>query len=166
MPKLQCNECKRLQKVPVREMKYLDPVPEDLLCSKQCVISKIGKSEMPEGAMANAYPLSMDRRDAAYSTILDMYFCSEYEKFVAESIVKLGVHFGIKPHQLAYEQYGFRMRDGGLYVPDFLILGRCLVEVKGKWGVGGKSKMLDFRREFPDIPFVFVHWGLRKEFYR
>lgn len=165
MPYRLCSECKCFQDVGWQGLKYLSPVEEDFLCSKQCVIRKITRSEMPKGVMAKAYPLSMSRGDEAYSAILDMYFRSEYEKFVAESIVVEGAIFGIREHQIAYEQYGFQMADGGLYVPDFLILGRCLVEVKGKWGVGGKSKMISFRKEFPDIPFVFVHWGIGKEFY-
>lgn len=161
MPKYLCSNCKRLQQVSVKSLKYLSPIEKDYLCSMRCVVQKILTSDMPKSMMGKVYVLSRSRGDEAYSTTLDMYFRSKYEKCVAESIVRHGVHKIF----LAYEQYGFKMANGSLYVPDFTVLNRCLVEVKGKWGIGGKSKMVDFRIQFPDIPFVFVHWGLRKEFY-
>ena len=67
-------------------------------------------------------------------------FRSAYEqRFMDEAII-----LGLKPK---YEPYSFTLGNGSRYVPDFLVLNRVFVEVKGIWRSEGKVKLTSFMSE-------------------
>lgn len=160
MPNRRCQNCKRLHGVSPDDWKYLSPLQEDFVCSRECAMEFIKSSHLSSTAMLAAIPIERTRASESWSWMLDMYFRSNYERFVAESIV---TDLGIK--DLAYEEYGFVMGDGSQYVPDFLIRDHCFIEVKGRWGTGAKSKMKKFRTTYPDVTLLLLPWPLFRSFF-
>ena len=157
MPIKRCATCKRLQTIPADEWKYLDNTGP-YICSKQCLLEWIATHQLPRKAMLKATYLERDRGNEEYSEKLKLWFRSKYEKYVAEDLVAFGC-------AIRYEEVGFIIGRTSVYIPDFFILDHCLIEVKGKWGVGGKTKMRNFREEYPDIPLIVIPWNLKDEFY-
>jgi|GEM_PF-3098799 len=159
MPTKLCSVCNRLQTIPSKQWGYLDN-SGDFVCSKECVIEWVLHAKMPKAALQNVEYLSRDRGNEEYSQKMKMYFRSRYELLVAEELYNFGF-------RVRYEEIGFQLRDGlAHYVPDFYILDHCLIEVKGKWGVGGKKKMRRFRDDFPEVPLLVIPWNIKSDFYR
>jgi len=132
------------------------------VCSKRCAFNWISTARMPRAAMLKSTYLKRQRGNAEYSKKLKIFFRSKYEMYVMEDLFDFGIKSSFFPR---YEEVGFTLSNGAVYIPDFFVIDRCLVEVKGKWGVGGKKKMHVFRAEFPDIPLLVIPWTLKEEFY-
>jgi len=76
---------------------------------------------------------------------------SGFEMFVAESLYDAELPF-------VYEKYYFNVGTT-IYVPDFYVTTKdVFLEVKGKWGVNSKKKLLQFKQENPTVNHILVSW--------
>ena len=60
---------------------------------------------------------------------------------------------------MAYEPFAIRLQSGERYVPDFHVPDfEVLVECKGYWGTGGKTKLQQVLRELPMGTLLLAPW--------
>ena len=162
MPTRICASCKEKIVIKQKDWKfYHDEV--GIVCSKECLVTRIHTFYTDEPKEVFWYTespitnLSISQY-SAYSEELDILFRSHFEQRVAEYLTHQG--FSIR-----YEPYCFEF-GGQTYTPDFYIKAPydCFIEVKGVFGVGGKKKMSEFLKNYPDINFILVPWTLQGEF--
>lgn len=109
-----------------------------------------------EGRWVGEVDLGPPDDGGIYSSLLDTYFRSTFERNCAE-------WFFVEGFDLVYEKIGFKW-GSKLYCPDFYFqYYRCFVEIKGLWQCSNRSKYSDFRETFPEIPLVVIPWTMADE---
>lgn len=85
---------------------------------------------------------------------------SDYERHFVRFLEKKRIHY-------EYERYGFFVGQKKTYTPDFFLKKYgVFLETKGDWGLGQKTKMKMFKREYPEVPILVVSWVVHTDFYR
>jgi len=168
---LRCQVCGRKQEVKGKKNSMADS--DFHVCSRDCVFKWIGANPVSGGNIFESiaphqyYYLSNERRPGgAYSSVLEQFFESNYEKYFAEALSSEGVRF-------LYEGIAFlipsaksaKVKKFVQYIPDFFLPDhKCFIEVKGPWRTGSRNKVKSFRAAI-DIPLLVVSWPLAHYFY-
>lgn len=147
MPSRMCSICKRLHWADTEEWKFVS-YSSEFVCSIECVLAWVGKRKYDKTAewTKRAVPLR----------VTDKYpqFRSGYELDISRWLDS-------KKVQWFFERVGFTVGETKTYTPDFYLPKHgSFLEVKGKWGIGQKSKLKEFRAEYKDVPLLVVPWLL------
>jgi len=165
VPNKMCSQCGRFFPMPNKDWKLLDKVGP-FVCSQNCMIGWIvtegNESRLhPKHVRGHVVPEMADP-DEAYSEMVEMSFRSYYEAGVAEALFVALVPFEYERHAF---KVGSKMDSNAIYVPDFFIIGyNVFVEVKGKWGISGRTKVNKFRLRYPQYPLLVIPWVIREDF--
>lgn len=76
-------------------------------------------------------------------------FRSGSEERVAQVLTNLGVSFEYEPHKIAYTIQAN-------YIPDFVLPNGIYLEVKGIWDPADRRKMMQVRKDNPDLDIRMV----------
>jgi hypothetical protein len=136
-------------------------IPE-VVCSRRCAWEFI-QTRGKDGCLAGSVKLPLLSPPAeSYSQLLGMPFRSDYERYVAEAFSESGFSF-------EYEVYSFPVKLDNMrafWTPDFYLPDhRVLVEVKGPWGTGAKTKVVSFLKRYPESPLLILPWTIKDQFY-
>lgn len=170
MPTKVCAICNQLQRLSASDFSYADKSGGDHICSKKCLFDWVRSqkkvlyvTELVGATNGEAIiGMTVNGEGTSYSPTLKMWFRSDYERFFAE--------ISYPKFDILYEAVVFRwVKENGaikIYLPDFYFVDYgCFVEVKGAWREGSRSKMVAFRKEFPNVSVVVLPWTVSDEFY-
>lgn len=175
MPVVRCAVCNKKQQVSSEGRVLIDPSLH--VCSKECVFNWIDsatKEDFRNNIFRSMDSLRfrvlpdcyIDRGHAYRSGRIDhISFASNYELVFAEELRCKSIPF-------LYEWIGIFLHDECgknpvEYIPDFFLPAHhCFIEIKGRWGIGSKRKIMLFRKNFPKVRILVVPWAIAHEFYK
>ena len=123
------------------------------LCSAECIISYI--KALPDfdyrvRAFRLRNPADISRDS---NPIWDCYTKTHYKSIPEVNFARLLLSEGI---DFAYEQW-FMPVGTTVYIPDFFIPSKnILIEVKGMWAAGSRSKFAKVIEKYPDIEMLLI----------
>jgi hypothetical protein len=157
MPSIICPICNKPKEYPREDWSLISRLPF-VVCSRGCAWEVIENHPSKPGYLKEGVQKHLGQPSESYSTILKMFFRSEYERHVAETLHESEIHF-------EYELWSFQVK-GSFYTPDFHLPDhQIFIEVKGSWGASAKSKLLNFIRIYPKVTLLVLPWTLAPSFY-
>lgn len=158
MPSKVCPVCNRLQEISQKDWPLVSQMP-GIVCSRGCAWEFIEERCSPAGYLRGALQIDTPPPMDTYSDLLGMFFRSLYERYVAEAFSDGGIKF-------EYERWAFPLKEGVYWTPDFHLPDhRVIVEVKGAWGAGAKTKVKAFTRLYPNVSLLILPWTIKDDFY-
>jgi hypothetical protein len=152
VPDILCSSCKKKSFVWEDNRKLLDS-SGDFVCSLPCLLTWI------RGSQVNPRFRTWENHAHKLAIETPVQFRSEYEERVARWLSGQGISWH-------FERWGFYVGEKKAYIPDFYLFEHgVFLEVKGRWGVGQKTKMAEFRKQYPEVPLLVVPWTLSEKFY-
>jgi len=153
MPNVRCAVCKRLQRLPNQDRKYI-LVYSRFICSWSCALKWIKKQIPLDGKytpqqMWGAIPVN---EGGAYAD-----FKSDFER-------KVATVFDLEGIDWQYEKWMFEVGQNGHYTPDFwLPKFGSFIEVKGMWWTTQRRKFDKFTGQYSKVPIMLFNWLLKPE---
>lgn len=167
MPGIPCIVCGSRTEVPMSDIKLLDRRGV-FVCGKDCIVTWLKeKTAAKESTRKRRALLEKLVRKGRCEVAKEQHpvktydFRSDYEYFFWDAMCMQGFH-----GEMEYEKYQFIWNRTRSYLPDFYFKSAAVfVEVKGKWGMGARGKLQEFRRKFPGLEVLVVPWVIREDFY-
>lgn len=78
-------------------------------------------------------------------------FRSGLEEQIATQLKSVGIDPKFETVKLPFEEHKIRS-----YTPDFPVSKRIIIETKGRFLTADRMKMLEVKRQYPDIDFRFI----------
>ncbi len=78
-------------------------------------------------------------------------FRSGLEEIIASQLKQNGIDPKFESVKLPFEEHKKRT-----YTPDFPVTSKIIIETKGRFQTADRMKMLEVKRQYPDIDFRFI----------